>query len=69
MALTATYRGDDLEITFTGIEVRGDDPSWSSVEDIEICDVTLCGERLDLILLPSSVILALMDRADNLEWN
>ena len=67
-AVTATYRSEDLEIVFSGTESRGDDPSWSDVTDISIVSAELCGVALDLTALPGVLILALMDRADDVEW-
>jgi hypothetical protein len=67
--VTATYSGDDLQIVFSGVDSYGDDGSLGNIEDIAIESATLCGVELDLKTLPGDLILAMMDCADNLEWN
>lgn len=68
-AVTGTYRSDDLEIVFSGTESFGDDPAMGYVTDISIDSAELCGVALDLTALPGVLIVAMLDRADNVEWN
>ena len=66
--VTATYRSDDLEIVFSATESFGDDPTVGHIDDISIDSAELCGVALDLTSLPGVLILAMLDRAENLEW-
>lgn len=75
MNATATYRGDDLWVSFTCHMERCDygvprSPSWwePDVATIEIADLEMLGVSLDPKALPKDLVDAIYDLAGNLDW-
>jgi hypothetical protein len=75
MIATATYRGDDLWVSFTCHMERCDygvprSPSWwePDVATIEIADLEMLGVSLDPKALPKDLVDAIYGLTDELDW-
>lgn len=71
---TATYSGEEIEITFTARMVKNDygverSPVWYEPEDIEIDEVVIFGTAVDHLKFPAKVLADLLGLADDLEFS
>lgn len=70
---TATYTGEEIEVTFAARMVKTDygverSPVWYEPEDIAIDEVVIFGTAVDHTKFPAKVLSDLLDLADDLEF-
>jgi len=70
---SATYTGEEIEVTFTARMVKTDygverSPVWYEPEDIVIDEVVILGAAVDHTKFPAKVLADLLDLADDLEF-
>lgn len=73
MRLRAILNSDDFSAIFTARGVREDygvpgSPSWWQPEDIELVSFDFCGREIPLKELPDAIEAALLEQAEDLDW-
>jgi hypothetical protein len=67
------YSGEEVEVTFRATLVASDygvpgSPVWDEVEDVAIDALTILGVEVDPKALPDKLYTAIMELADEVEW-
>jgi hypothetical protein len=75
MSASATYRGEEIEVSFTAETERTDygvpgSPVWDEIDpaSIRVASIEILGLDVKLSTLPEDLRNAILDLADGLEW-
>ena len=75
MTVSTTYRGEEIEVSFTAETERTDygvpgSPVWDEIDPttIQVSSIEILGLDVKLSTLPKELQDAILDLADGLEW-